>query len=314
MAELQGQSLRRALAEALQLLIEWHELQGEYEAAIAYGRRWVALDTLHEPAHRQLMRLYALAGQWGAALRQYETCKAILDDELGIEPTGNRFSSMKPSKPAPSRRHRIARRGDPHRRHRFQAAPHNLPPPLTPFIGREKELAEVQQLLLAEPPFRLVTIAGPGGIGKTQLAQAVGRDIAGRFEHGVCYVSFAHIQAPEHLLPTLAASLGLRLPPGAEPREQVMPFLRPRHMLLILDNFEHLLDYSDVVPDILESAPRVSILAVSRERLNQSGEAVYSLGSMAFPEGATSGPAPTRPPIRGGGAAAAKRPAGARGF
>src|SRR5690606_15631091 len=100
----------------------------------------------------------------------------------------------------------------------------------------------------------------------------------------VYLVSFAQIESSEHLLPTLAGSLGLRLSPGVDPREQVLSFLRSRHMLLILDNFEHLLDASAIVSDILEFAPRVSVLVTSRERLNQSGEAVYSLGSLAFPE------------------------------
>ncbi len=280
-----AESLRRSLAEALQLLIEWHTAQGEYEAAIGYGRRWVALDTLHEPAHGQLMRLYALAGQPGAALRQYEICRDILSEELGIEPdpaTTGLYEAIRARTigPPAARSSRLAAVPE----LAPQVAPHNLPPQLTPFIGREKELAEVQQLLLADPPYRLVTIVGPGGIGKTRLAQAVGHDLAGSFAHGVYLVSFAQIESSEHLLPTLAGSLGLRLSPGVDPREQVLSLLRSRHMLLILDNFEHLLDASAIVSDILEFAPRVSVLVTSRERLNQSGEAVYSLGSLAFPE------------------------------
>ncbi|MCA9874167.1 MAG: protein kinase, partial [Anaerolineales bacterium] len=82
----QADSLRRTLAEGLQHLIQWHTSQGEYERAIEYGRRWLALDTLHEPAHRALIRLYAWADQHAAALRQYEECVRILQDELGIEP------------------------------------------------------------------------------------------------------------------------------------------------------------------------------------------------------------------------------------
>ena len=80
------ESLRQQLAQALQRLIGWHARQREYGDAIAYARRWLALDSLHEPAQRELMRLYALAGQQAAALRQYQECVRLLEQELGLEP------------------------------------------------------------------------------------------------------------------------------------------------------------------------------------------------------------------------------------
>ncbi len=82
----QSESLRRKLAEALQQLIEWHVYQGEFQQSTDYGRRWLALDPLHEPAHRQLMRLYAWSGQGSLAIRQYQECQRLLDEELGLEP------------------------------------------------------------------------------------------------------------------------------------------------------------------------------------------------------------------------------------
>lgn len=82
----QSEELRRLLAEALQRLIDWHTFKGEYERGIPYARRWLALDRLHEPAHRSLMLLYARSGQQAAALRQYDECRRILREELGLEP------------------------------------------------------------------------------------------------------------------------------------------------------------------------------------------------------------------------------------
>ncbi len=280
------ETLRQALAEGLQRLIQWDSLQNNHERAIQYGRRWVALDPWHEPAHRQLMELYARAGQQAAALRQYELCKEMLRDELALDPapeTSALYEAIKARQLEPARAEKVSHVlpvGSPS----ADAPQHNLPPQLTPFIGREKELLEVKKLLSADPPHRLLTIIGPGGIGKTRMALAVGEAICTTFEDGVYYVSFARIRSPEHMLPALAESLGFRFFAGIDPKEQLLNYLREKNLLLILDNFEHLIDDAVIVMDILEAAPQVSILTTSRERLNQSGEVLYTLGGLAFPE------------------------------
>jgi predicted ATPase/DNA-binding SARP family transcriptional activator len=276
----QAETLRQALAESLQRLIEGEILHNNLEQAIQYARRWVALDSWHEPAHRQLMELYARSGQQAAALRQYELCVELLRDELDVEPAPETITLYEAIK---------ARQIEPAQTEAALLAlpagsvSDHLPPQITPFVGREKELHEIKQLLLTNPPHRLMTLTGPGGIGKTRMALAVGEELRESFKHGVYYTSFAHICSPEQLLPALAESLGTRFVTDRDLQEQLFNHLRPMHTLLILDNMEHLLDASDIVRAILAAAPNVSILTTSRERLNQSSEVLYTLGGLAFP-------------------------------
>jgi predicted ATPase/DNA-binding SARP family transcriptional activator len=154
---------------------------------------------------------------------------------------------------------------------------------LTPFVGRERELAELRQLL-AEPAHRLVTVLGPGGSGKTRLALELADALRGAFDHGVYVVPLASISSADHLVPALAEGLGLRFHPASESKGQLLDYLRERELLLVLDNFEHLAPGAGLVMEMLRAAPRLKILATSRERLNLSGEAVYGLAGMAFPE------------------------------
>ena len=136
----------------------------QWEAAIGHARRWSALDPLHEPAQRLLMQLHAWAGDRAAAVRQYQECVKVLQAELGIEP--------EPETTALFEAIRGGTTGQPAPTLPFSLSPtpaHNLPPDPTPFIGREPELAQIAERL-ADPACRLLTILGPGGMGKTRLA------------------------------------------------------------------------------------------------------------------------------------------------
>ncbi|NIP69311.1 MAG: tetratricopeptide repeat protein, partial [Planctomycetales bacterium] len=135
----QTESLRQELASALERLVRGHSAQGAYESAIPYARRWLALDPLHEPAHRHLMQLYAQAGQRAAALRQYQECVRILEAELGLPPSEETTSLYKQIRTRPADREESL----------FPASlpRHNLPAQSTPFIGREVQLAAVRQEL-----------------------------------------------------------------------------------------------------------------------------------------------------------------------
>ncbi len=162
-----------------------------------------------------------------------------------------------------------------------QQAPHNLPNQLTPFIGRATELAAVGTLL-AEPNVRLITILGPGGMGKTRLSLAVGESHLAdpRFVHGVYFVALAPLNQAQHIATTLAEVLSFPLQSGGTthtPLQQLLDHLRTKQMLLIFDNFEHLLLGADVVPQILQAAPQIRILATSRERLRVLGEHLFVL-------------------------------------
>jgi DNA-binding SARP family transcriptional activator len=237
----QTQGLRDGLAGVLQHLVRWHGDQGEYEAAIAYARRWLALDSLHEPTHRYLMALYAHSGQQSAALRQYHMCQQTLAEELGLSPapeTTALFERIHAGEVVGRVQHVTTR------------VPHNLPPQPTPFIGRESELADLEELI-AKPSVRLITIIGAGGMGKTRLALAAAERFLDEkgpgqlFPNGVAFVDLTPLSAVDHVVPALAEALKFRFNSGAgetrTPREQILDYLRAKRTLLIMDNFEHLL-------------------------------------------------------------------------
>jgi len=271
----QTQGLRDGLAGALERLVRCHSSPGEYELTIAYARRWLALDPLHEPAHRHLMQVYARGGQRAAALRQYQECARILEEELGLPPSQETASLYEQIRTRP------ADREGP-----LVAAPrpwHNLPVQPTPFVGREAVLAEIADRL-QDPDCRLLTLVGPGGIGKTRLALEAAAAQLDNYAHGIWFVSLAPLQSVDAIMPTVADALGFRFYKGDEPQQQLLDYLHQKAMLLILDSFEHLPDGVDLVTEILKTAPEVKILATSRARLNVGGEHRFQITGMDVPE------------------------------
>jgi predicted ATPase/DNA-binding SARP family transcriptional activator len=160
----------------------------------------------------------------------------------------------------------------------------NLPVYLTPFVGREREMAAIGECL-QNPDCRLLTLVGPGGIGKTHLAVEAALAQMDVFAHGVFFVALAPLQSPDAIVPTVAQALGFSFYEGVEPRQQLLDYLRQKSMLVVMDNFEHLLGGVDLVTDILKTAPDVRILAASRERLNVQGEHLFPVAGMDVPEG-----------------------------
>ena len=213
----QTEGLRRGLASALERLVQVHTAQGECETAVAYARRWLRLDPLHEPAHRHLMRLYAQAGQRAAALRQYDECMRILENELGLAPSEETAclyeqirtrAAEKDEPPAAIARPTVAERPQ-----------HNLPVQPTPFIGREDELAMIKARL-DNPDCRLLTLVGPGGSGKTRLALEAADGQIDEFEHGVFFVSLVPLQSVDSIVPTVAQAVGFAFHGSGDPQQQ----------------------------------------------------------------------------------------------
>jgi predicted ATPase len=169
--------------------------------------------------------------------------------------------------------------------------PHNLTTRLAPLVGREKELAEIGKLLVEEDG-RLLTLIGPGGIGKTRLALAAASAVMTRFPDGVFFVPLAPLNSAAHIVTTLAEILDCRFQEIDEPKQQLLDYLSQKQMLLVMDNFEHLLDGTDLLTGILQRAPQVKILVTSRERLNLSHEVTHSIGGLEFPDWATPATAP----------------------
>src|SRR5690606_30120774 len=134
----------------------------------------------------------------------------------------------------------------------LQRVQHNLPADTLPFIGREREVHEFKQQLTSEK-YRLITILGPGGMGKTRLAVEVGRQLLGYFMDGVYFVPLTAVISLEQMVTAIAEVIGFKFHSEQSPRQQLLDHLQPQHLLLIVDNFEHLLDNADLLADILQA-------------------------------------------------------------
>jgi predicted ATPase/transcriptional regulator with XRE-family HTH domain len=171
-----------------------------------------------------------------------------------------------------------------------RTAAHSLPVPTTPLIGRETELAAVCDLLRG-PECRLLTVVGAGGMGKTRLALAAASVLRDDFAHGVAFVALAPLSAPDLIVEVTANAVGCSLSESDQPKRQLFGYLRTHEMVLVFDNFEHLLDGADFLIELLAAAPRVKLLATSREQLNLPGEWVFDLQGMPLPPRASGAPA-----------------------
>ncbi|MFD1538195.1 BTAD domain-containing putative transcriptional regulator, partial [Nonomuraea guangzhouensis] len=222
---------------------------------VRLARLVAGLDPYDEEAHRLLMAALAAAGNRAAALACYDDLRRRLADDLGVEPA---------SETAAARRRLLTQRPAVRR-----AAP---PVPGTELFGREAELGRLRTLLAAE---RLVTLLGPGGVGKTRLAIAAASGSA-------CFVSFAGVR-PEAAVTTLARRLGVDLTPQRPALDLLLAALARQEVLLVLDNLEHLPAFDAVIGSVLRTAPGVRVLATSRRRLDLAGQVTFEVAGLPGP-------------------------------
>jgi predicted ATPase/class 3 adenylate cyclase len=163
--------------------------------------------------------------------------------------------------------------------------PTNLPPQATPLIGRERELAEVAAVL-GRTDVRVLTLTGPGGAGKTRLALHAAAELLDEFRHGAFLVDLALVRDPAHVVPTIAQTLSVKEGAGRSLQEAVGEFLRERELLLVLDNFEHVVEAAPDVIGLLLRAPSVKTLIASRAPMRVSAEHEYPVPELAGPEAA----------------------------
>jgi predicted ATPase/DNA-binding SARP family transcriptional activator len=285
--DFQRESLRQNLGQALEQLAAWHSLEGKHDRAICYARRRLALDPLNETGRRELMEVYARAGQQAAALRLYDEGAKLLQKELGIAPAeeSKRLWQALRAGPVPEmgQRDRAQAKGpEPGWRRRRS----HLPRAATPFVGRSQELTMIQ-LRLQEPTYRLLTVVGPGGIGKTRLALEVGQRIRDAslplFSDGIFFVPLEAVNWPAQIAAAMMEAARISLY-GSEPQEQqLLAHLHDKRMLFILDNLEHLLDGAAFIEAIVAAAPGVRILATSRTALRLQEEWLHPLRGLAVP-------------------------------
>jgi predicted ATPase/DNA-binding SARP family transcriptional activator len=262
--------LQLEITSALEQLAGFHERAGNAADAESWVRRLLELDPLREAAHRQLMRLLAGAGQRSAALAQYETCRRLLADELGVSPA--------PETTLLAEQIRMLAGAQSH------APAHNLPPSFSRFIGREQEQLRIKDLLESQGA-RIVTLTGPGGVGKTRLAMQAGHQLGKSFPNGVWLVELAGIDRALSVPTAIAAALGI-LPEAGRPVENSLEdFLRDKSLLLILDNCEHLIEpCAELVKSLSGAAPGLAVLVTSRVALHLPEEHAVRLDSLSTPQ------------------------------
>jgi len=323
--------------------------QGAYEKAEWHAHRQLEIDNLQEGAYRQLMMTLDSSGRRSEALFQYEACRSLLQSELGVEPSAETVALVEAIRSGRTEKHRAvtisgaddlelrrtAEKGTdlgeadvpgllqvPATEALERPPAHNLPPHSGLFIGREAELAAMDAFI-ADASAPLVTIVGPGGIGKTCLAlataerhlqKALGRwqrknsdlsissatDAEERatetepfFEDGVYFASLAQLSSAEQIISAVAEALDLKFERGVRQtrslRRQLVDYLGSKRLLLIVGNFEHLLEGADLLTEILRKSSNVQLLVTSRERLHLHHEQVYPINGLEFPQGECGG-------------------------
>ncbi len=261
--------LRQRMLSALERLAGYLEWRGAYEQAVEIARRQVELEPLSDESQRELMRFLALSEQKAAALLQYETLRRTLETELDLEPepeTTALYEKIRLGAPPEALRH-------------FQPPLQRLPAPPTEFIGRVADLQAVQALLVGSA--RLVTVTGSPGVGKTRLALEVARQLNDDFEEGACFVELAPVADPALVPTAVAQALDVKEQPGRTLVQALLAYLQPKHILLVLDNFEHVTEAAPFAASLLTAAPSLKLLVTSRSALRLRAEQQYALAPLA---------------------------------
>lgn len=244
--------------------------RGRFDEAVQLAERQLTMEAWHEPAYRQLIKSHLLSGRSEVARQQFERCRTMLQTEFGSEPSAATVALLATASQQPGQSRR--------KRRRSARCELNL------FFGRQQEFASLQELLL-EGPTRLVTLHGVGGIGKTRLARAVGQTLSAEFEDGVVFVPLVNVEQPDAIPSAIASALGLRPEGDQSLLDQLCDYLRQRDLLLILDNYEHLLTSDDaaIVPllTILKATQDVVLLVTSRLRLGLTVEQLLRLDGLS---------------------------------
>lgn len=271
------------IIEALTELAHYAERRGELGRARMLLQKQVELEPWREEAHQHLMRLYVLEGQTSAALAQYETCRQILWEEFAVEPSAETVALLTQIK-------------DLRQRSGATLAP-ALPPvttfpimgyvqlPLEPdsFVGRRADRAALAERL-AHPDCRLLTLTGRGGVGKTRLALQVAADAVGLFADGIFFVPLEALRNPAQVASAICVAMGLPNVDQVEALQQLLVHLRGKEMLLVLDNFEYVVEACPALIAVLRYAPGVVLLVTSRERLYLREEWLYEVEGMCIPD------------------------------
>jgi predicted ATPase/DNA-binding SARP family transcriptional activator len=275
----------------LQRLIDEQRQGRRYADALLSAQRLLRYDPLHEAGQRQVMLFRYALGDRAGAIQAYQQFADLLERELGVPPMaetkGLRDQILANVSPA----HLLDEEEPPvpllaPARSSPMAPQTQLPTSLRPLIGRQAALAQLTQLLL-EKKRRLLTLTGPSGIGKSRLALALVRQLAdshtAHYPDGFYFISLASLAEPEQMLTAIATRLNIRPEAAQTNLEALVDALRYRRLLLLLDNFEHLLPAANELGALLAAVPGLSLLVTSQSLLQLYGEQAYSLNGLQLP-------------------------------
>ncbi|MFK7805153.1 MAG: BTAD domain-containing putative transcriptional regulator [Anaerolineae bacterium] len=256
---------------------------GRLAEAETLAQQQIKIDPLQEPAHRLLMRISAERGDRTQALRQFRTCTKVLESELGVPPEEEtvRLKQQIESgvyKPRPQPKPSSIKKPD-----SASIAAGHLPEIVTPFIGREEELTLLAERLKSRN-YRLISLVGPGGIGKTRLGIQAAKMAQSNFKDGVFFVPLVGLSHHHDLPAAVAEATGFSLSSdGVKPEEQLAEILAQRETLLVIDNLEHIIEGADILLNWIEKAPHLVLLVTSRQRLNVQVEDLFRLKGLPWP-------------------------------
>jgi len=284
--------LRELAIKGLDYLVNHHTSEEDYELAISYTKQLLDIEPWYEEAHRMLMGLHALTGQRSAALMQYERCTLVLEDDLGVEPSlatkdiykkiiKGQLNKSLLLEGSQGVNHEIGIQDKPIERQKIK----DLPDQPYRIVGRRKEISEIKNLL-SRQEVQLINILGPGGVGKTHLAIVTANEIAelDHFEGSLAFIPLVSVLTRDQLITAIAEGLRVSLGSVKDPEGALLQFIRGKKYLLILDNFEHLIDYSGLLVKLLNNSKGCKLLLTSRERLKLHEEWVLDLEGLPYPK------------------------------
>ncbi|MEM7118895.1 MAG: BTAD domain-containing putative transcriptional regulator, partial [Chloroflexota bacterium] len=281
------QDLHNRYITAVLELIQLLEKVNDLPKAIFYGERLLQADRFRESTYQLLMKLHLRQNDHAAALTVFDSCRRLLADELGVSPSGPTEKLYLEALAVEKQPGDLAESS----LVRPKAIKHNLPFQPTSFIGREDELITLENFLL-DANCRLISILGAGGMGKTRLALALAQKLldqqSTQFPDGIFFAPLTDVRDPSQIPVAIATACNLSLGSGEQPFRapalQVLDYLREKRLLLIFDNFEHLIEEPQFLLDILSTAPDNKLIVTSREKLRLRSEQRFLIEGLDFPD------------------------------
>ncbi|MGH9151682.1 MAG: AfsR/SARP family transcriptional regulator [Acidimicrobiales bacterium] len=275
--------LRALLVQGLGLAARARARLGETAEAVRCAREAVALDPLAERQYVVLMRVLLDVGERAEAVRVYELCRRRLAEELGVAPSPEteRVYLDALGREAGAGHGDSARPGDGTIAPTHASPAGNLPAPVDSFVGRDTDLVGLARLVAR---CRIVTLVGAGGVGKSRLAAECARRLAPDYRDGAWLCELAPLRSGGAAAHAVAAAVAIGPVPSADPLADLVAALRGRHLLLVLDNCEHLLDQvRSLVRALTDGCPSIDVVATSRQPLDTLGEHVWHVQPLALP-------------------------------